>query len=1432
MKMRGLTVQQKNIWNLQKYYPDTVISNLCGAIIFQEKRDNIKLLETIKTLVQSHSGLRLSFVENGDVAQYASDNISVEIEEMSFSSRKALDDFAKKYVKQPLNLSKGETARFVIFDLSGKSGVLVVSNHLVVDAWSLNLLIRDVETVYNGLSGDNFNYEGTDYLEYVDASSEYLSSSRFIKDEKYWQEKYAAEPDKTVMKVKTSTDASIKTKRMVQSIPRHLQQSIEETLSEYPITKAVLFETALLAYLFRINPEIASVTIGIPTLNRNSAIDKKTIGMFVSTMPLTVSMDMSMTVKNLADKVTNEHIEIFRHQRYPYSQILQYVREKHNFSGNLYDVMFSYQNTSTQTGFETKWYSNGYSEVPITIHLDNRDGNETDTVTVDYQTEVFKDEDEIDLILERLWHILEQITCNMNMKLEDLSILPTAEKEMVLYHFNDTRIDSVYIPPHQLFLERVKENPNKTALIFEDKEYSYRMVDELSNSLAHFLRDRGVNKGDKVAILLNRDENVVFSQLAVLRLGAVFIPVDSRYPLDRIKHIISQSEAKIIVKNVSNKMEFENFCVIEDWDRKIKAEKIDIHTDADATCYIIFTSGSTGIPKGCTLTNKGIFNFCKNNNILDDCLSFKRQNCVSVNTISFDYFIAESLLPLSNGFTIILANEKESMNQSLFANLVDRTDVNIVQTTPTRYEIFFDDRRNTSFADNLDIIVTSGEPLRASLLQKFRELTRATIFNPLGPSECSVWIVGGELSEKEVEESDIHIGKPMPNTQLYVLDQNSIPAPVGVAGELCVAGAGVGNGYINRKDLTEEKFVVNPFATPSNQHGKIMYHAGDLVRWRVDGNIEYLGRMDTQVKIRGLRIELGEIENVMSRFDGVQLPAVADKKDKSNRQYLVGYYTTEDKTGVDEKALRQMLSKSLPQYMVPNYFMHLDSMPMTPSGKIARNKLPNIDFSTRTEEYVPPKTENEIFLCRFLENLLDIEQISVEDDFFEIGGDSLIAIELVARSHEKGVRVQLQNVFDYPSIQELAAFIEDEGEKPEKYQKEDFSEIQSYLDRQEFTVTATENKTHDLGNILLTGATGYLGAHLLQRYLEDFSGDAYCLVRGSDMADSTTRLRERLLHYFGDDISPAFASRVHVLCADLQKDHFGLQEEEYKDLFSKVDSVIHSAATVKHYGSYEYFHEINVKSVEKLISFCIDSSSRLLHISTLSVSGFTLLDKEAGSSIFDEKNFFIGQSLENVYIRSKFEAEKRILQAMAEGSMSGKIFRMGNLTNRYSDGRFQINYESNAFLKRARAILELGCVPRELANFPFEFTPVDLAAEAILRLAPLDIPAQVFHVQNTNLVPLSSLVDLLQASGKEMEIVSSDVFYEKFAKTMKDPERQHIYESVINEIGEDGKIHVDLDIEPSSKQTIKILSELGFKWPEIDLSYVQKYLEELESCWT
>lgn len=667
---------------------------------------------------------------------------------------------------------------------------------------------------------------------------------------------------------------------------------------------------------------------------------------------------------------------------------------------------------------------------------------------------------------------------------------------------------------------------------------------------------------------------------------------------------------------------------------------------------------------------------------------------------------------------------------------------------------------------------------------------------------------------------DIHIGKPIANTQIYIVDKYMKIVPIGVTGELCIAGDGVGAGYLNRPELTAEKFVDNPFG-----EGKL-YKTGDLAYWREDGNIAYVGRNDFQVKIRGLRIELGEIENAIDGIDGISQAVVVVRKNSEGRQLICAFYTGAE---VDAKEIRNHIGKKLPKYMLPHIFTHLNEMPLTSSGKVNRKALPEVDLEniTNNAEYVAPENKQQKLLCGLMEQILDVSPVGIADDFFDLGGDSLKAIELVSKAHNEGIYFNLQNVFDYPTVKELWKCIENGDKQDNSFADVDFSAVNAILKKNKPEYITAPQKT-EVGNILLAGATGYLGIHILADFLEHDTGIAYCLVRGKDKADSTTRLNKLLEFYFGGKYVDN--DRIQIICADLQKDNFGLDENTYVKLLGTVDTVINTAASVKHYGSYKYFYEANVETTKRLIDFCKTANAKLIHTSTLSVSGNTFGDEFDGYVSETEKHFyesslFIGQPLENVYARSKFEAEKTVLDAMADG-LQANIMRMGNLTNRLSDGVFQKNYESNAFLQRVKGVLDLGIFPDYLMDLYAEFTPIDEAASAIMTITRhFSTEQTVFHINSIKVVYFNNLLEIFNALGFNLKTVSGAEFTEALPKTAEQTGTAHIFEAFINDMDENDQLSYDSNIRIENDFTVEYLKRLGFEWSDIGIDYLRKYVE-------
>jgi len=668
---------------------------------------------------------------------------------------------------------------------------------------------------------------------------------------------------------------------------------------------------------------------------------------------------------------------------------------------------------------------------------------------------------------------------------------------------------------------------------------------------------------------------------------------------------------------------------------------------------------------------------------------------------------------------------------------------------------------------------------------------------------------------------DISLGKPIANTQVYIVDKYNNLVPIGITGELCIAGDGVGAGYLNRPELTAEKFIDNPFG-----EGKL-YKTGDLAYWREDGNIAYVGRNDFQVKIRGLRIELGEIESAIDSVEGVSQAVVIVRKDTNGRQLICAFYT--EQTPVNIADIKSAILSKLPKYMMPHIFTVLSEMPLTPSGKINRKALPEIDLINISNEveFIKPQSEMQKELAKLMEKILNYSPIGLNDDFFDLGGDSLKAIEFVSKAHSEGIYFNLQAVFDNPTLKGLCEYIENGDKEQISFNDSDFAQINNVLQKNTLDNMVIPAKC-EVGNTLFAGATGYLGIHILSDFLDNDKGIAYCLVRGADKQTAEERLNNLLEFYFGDKY--VNSKRIVVLCSDLQKENFGLSNDEYNDLIGNIKTVINTAASVKHYGSYKYFYETNVETVKNLITFCKKADANLIHTSTLSVSGNSFGDEFDGYISDTEKHFYesslyIEQPLENVYARSKFEAEKTILEEISNG-LKANIMRMGNLTNRFADAKFQKNHESNAFLNRLKAILDLGIFPEYLMDLYLEFTPIDDASSAVMAIARhFSTKQTVFHINSIKVMYMDKVLECFKKCGIDMKVVDATTFTEVLRNTAKQSGTEYIFETFINDMDEDDKLNYDSNIRIENDFTVEYLRKLGFEWSNIDFEYIKRYIE-------
>ncbi|MCL1884999.1 MAG: amino acid adenylation domain-containing protein [Defluviitaleaceae bacterium] len=1389
MKSYPLTKPQKSIWNMEKFFGGS-IANITGSAILNESVSINALRAALNKTLSQHESLRIRIkLENGIPMQYVSAFITNDFEHKKFINEEAFITWVENLATTPFNL-EGDLYKFFVASVGSQTRVVIHLHHITADAWTLNILVN---SILNNLNNENVSE--SNYLDYIAVEQEYEKSSRREKDKKYFIANF--EKCNEPVYISDNQAESTASRRLNFCIDADSTTRIQDFCDAQNISPYSLFLNALAIYIYRVKGA-RNFFIGTSVLNRTGKKDKNTAGMFINTVPVLFNIDEDLNaIENLQEN-TNSIMGVFRHQKYQYGDLLKDIREQYGFSGKLYDVMLNYQNTAISLA--SQWHFCGCQGESLSIHINDRLKEGVFRLDYDYQLEIFSGK-EIERLHGNLLHLIFEIIESPNKKPHELKLLSNDEFQQVIFNFNSTEAD---FPRekcvHQLFEEQVENTPEGIAVVFDGSSYTYRQINEMANSLAQTLRDKGIKRNDIVAIFAERSYKIIVAKLAILKAGGAYMPIDPSFPKERNLFMLGDAKCKIVLTLGVDASDFDMDTISLDGDLAKQTENLRNVNTSNDLCYCIFTSGSTGRPKGTLLHHKGIINLVyweKNSSgmILPDKVAL-------TTTVTFDVFTQEVMTALLLGKTAFLSVGTAKTNINVFVDFIRDNKIELLFSTPSFFDIVtFEESNAKQILSTVKEIALAGEEFYLNKTVSELKSDYNTVFhNQYGPAETHV------ISIATVQSADKNIGKPISNTQIYILDKHENPLPIGAIGELCISGEGVGCGYLNRPRLTLEKFVQNPFVKNLR-----MYKTGDLAKWTEDGNIIYLGRMDNLVKIRGLRIELGEIESAISRWEGIKQIAVTVKNDERGRQYICAYYIGAE---VNVKAIKIELAKTLPQHMIPHFFTRLDVFPTTSSGKTDRNAFPMPDlFNIKSDtEYVPAVTDEEKEIIALMQMVLNVQKIGMNDSFFDLGGDSLKAIEFVSKAHFKGVYFALQDIFTNPTAAMLLKSIAGTNAESIEYSTADFKAVHELLQGNSIdeNVKIQKQSTRD---ILITGSTGWLGAHVLDEFLSAEQGMAYCIVRGSDINESRARLNATLENYFGK--KHMNSNRITVLCGDI---------EGRINLQNSINTIIHCAANVKHYGSYQDSHDANVSGTNSIIALAKEKAAKLVHISTTSVSGGDFNDA-AGSlnTVFDETRLYIGQSLDNIYVRSKFESEAAVLRAKIEG-LDAMVVRVGNLSNRRADYKFQQNHDTNATLARLKSFIDLGMYPEIMQDFPIEFSPVDDTAKAVITLAQHYISSySMFHVYNHNMVRFSEFAAVLSAEGLKMDSVPLEEFVQAVRDAGSIPEKAHIYELFIHVMGEDGVLLPEKDI--NSNFTKWYLNRIGFDWLSISGEYLKGYIK-------
>ena len=1021
IKLYPLSSPQRGIWYLEKMYPNTSIGNISATLKFEDNI-NYEIANTaFNHILRLNDAIRMRIKEiDGEIYQYISEYKKQKFDYLDFSKKEIgkLYEWDLNMNKIPIYNHDSPLFYFAVIKISDNlAGFYVKLHHMIADAWTLVTFGNEIiDYYYKLLEGKGIEtLSKPSYIEYINNEQIYLDSERFLKDEAFWMEKFKKIPELATVKERKTSMTSIRASRKTFVLPEKLSKKIHQHCSKHKTSIFSLYLSAMAIYINRTRV-INEVVFGTPVLNRTNFREKETMGMFISTVPIRVNVDESQDYTTFAESINKEWMSILRHQKYPYVNLLKKLREKNPGLEKLYDIVISYQNakfmkSGNEHSQEGRWHQNGYQTETLYIHLNGREDDGEIIIDYDYLADLFYEKEVEflhDHVIRLLWHAID----NPAKQLPFIDMVSENEKQKILFDFN--KISANYDKEkflHILFEDMARITPDRTAIVFENEEMTYRELNEKANQLAIVLRRKGVKPNDIVGLMVDRSFELIIGIFGILKAGAAYSPIDKDFPSDRITYILRNSNAKILVTQSSliDSVVYDGE-IIDIYSPEIYSEKCEnpVHVNKpDDSAYVIYTSGSTGLPKGVELKHSSLTNFVE---AMTNIVDFNpEKTIISITSVSFDIFIFETLLPLSQGLKVVFTNSNEQRVPVLLKGLMEKQKINIIQTTPTRMKFIIDQIECYDVFSDLTDIVLGGEVFKEELLNSLRKITKAKIYNGYGPSETTIYSAFKELTHEKV----INIGRPVLNTRAYIVDKYLNLMPIGIIGELCISGAGVMKGYVNQPDMNREKLITNPFET-----GTMMYKTGDLACWYSEGEIEYIGRNDNQVKINGLRIEFGEIESQLLKQDNIIDAITTINEDASGNPRICAYVVAEGEISILD--IKGKLSKKLPHYMLPSHIIRINHIPLTATGKIDRRSLPKpySDISSETQ-YEAPRDNIEKILTKTYEKILKHKNIGINDHFFELGGDSLGVIELVSDLYKHNLNLEIQEVYKYPIIREL-----------------------------------------------------------------------------------------------------------------------------------------------------------------------------------------------------------------------------------------------------------------------------------------------------------------------------------------------------------------------------------------------------------------------------
>jgi amino acid adenylation domain-containing protein/thioester reductase-like protein len=1359
-----LSLQQKHLWHLQK---DNSAYCVQGAIFIEGNLKADVLQLALEQVVKRQEILRTNFLKPAGIKtpmQSINEQGFLVWQEIDFSEYEYQEQLnqVESLLQQerliPWDLENGAMLRCSLIHLSANKYILLLNLPAIcADSCSLKNLVAEISQCYDAsLQGIALNSEEViQYLQFSEWQNELLTEPDAEVGKKYWQQyDLSALPGLTLPWENKSVNDGAKFNLAAYEcqITSDLLSQIEALVKNYQSSIANFLVSCWQILLWRLTAK-ANIVIGIAADGRKYEELETVIGMLTQYLPISVNLDNNLSFREVLDTVNQQLAEAEEWQEY-FSW--QNCRESpDDFDSAYFPFSFEWQT-------EPEKYTVGAVSFSIDkqfactdrckIKLSGYPKADGLILTFNYDVNLFG-ADFIQRLAAYFQTLVASVVAAPENTIAQFELLNECDRHQLLVEFNHTPTELTEQKCfQQVFAEQVARTPNNIAVVFEEETLTYAELNSRSNQLAHYLQKLGVKPEVLVGIYMHRSLEMMIALLAILKAGGAYLPLDPDLPVANLCLRLQDAKTEILLtqQDLAAELETETvkvICIDELANTLATESSENPHTDTSIAnlAYVIYTSGSTGKPKGVAIEHQQLFNYVSG--IIQRLNIAPQLSFATVSTLAADLGNTAIFPALSTGGCLhIIAKERATDPQAL-ADYFSRHAIDFLKIVPSHLEAILTSVNSKSVLPRQRLIL-GGEVTTWNLIEKIQKLApECQIINHYGPTETTVGVLTYQLDSDNCKYNSqtVPLGRPIANTQIYILDQYLQPVPIGVQGEIYIGGAAVARGYLHHPELTQTRFITNPFTGDGEA---LLYKTGDLARYLPDGNIEFLGRVDNQVKIRGYRIELAEIETVLSQNPDVAQAVVIPREDTPGDKRLVAYVVAENKRSLNTHELRSFLQAKLPDYMIPAAFMLLKSLPLTANGKVDRQALP-IPVIGEIESFIPPRTPVEQVLAKIWAELLGLEKVSVAGNFFELGGHSLLLTQLVVRVREAfQINLPLSILFASPTVAGLAERIEislKTGDVNVTAAEIDLH-AEVVLDaniypEQPYIWSSTEPKA-----IFLTGATGFLGSFLLAELLQQTQADIYCLVRAVNWEAAKAKIQSCLETY--SLWQETFSSRIFPVMGELSQPLLGLTKAEFSGLASQIDMIYHNGAMVNFIYPYSVLKPTNVLGTQEILRLASQIKVKPVHF----VSTTNAISPGIGSGVkvVRETDVIAPEALMDTgYAQSKWVAEKLINLARDRG-LPISIYRPGRIVWHSETG---VGNTSDNTFRMLKGCIQMGSVPAQ--DGMVNLIPVDFVSKAIIHLSrQQESLGKAFHLINPHPAPFPEIVNWVRSFGYQLREIS------------------------------------------------------------------------------